>query len=299
VVGVQADEFGALVSAVHVVVKREGTVLQDETWPVGPSAATPSLLPKEFALTGAVGAAIEVSATAISPSNGTAVVARLASARLVRASDSRKLLRVQLENRCIQFPGGPDLACAEPLTCVAGTCASSAVAEENLEDYEPGWALAPPDICRPAKHGAPEVRLGTGQTDYATLEDGQVLQLEKGPQGGHHIWIATRMRNLRQSGSTTSISSTLEGDPGPVPPTSFVFTYEQDEGAYCKIWGLRYQVDAGATDLRNAYRRFLGKRLVVTVEVKDSTGTTATSTKTVQLADKLLCPDGTDACNQP
>ena len=105
------------------------------------------------------------------------------------------------------------------------------------------------------------------------------------------------MKNLRQSGSTTTITSIIEGDPEPVPPISFVFTFDRDEGAYCKVWGLRYQVDAGAGDLRSAYKRFLGKRLSVTVEVADSTGAKASSTRVVQIADKLLCPDGTDACN--
>ena len=172
---------------------------------------------------------------------------------------------------------------------------------DQLEDYAPDWAAAPPDICRPAKHGPPEVVVGTGQTDYAGLADGQVLQLEKGPQGGHHIWIALRMRNLRQSGSTTTITSRIEGDPAaaPVPPASYVFTFDRDEGSYCKLWGLRYQVDVGASDLRAEYKRFLGKKLAVTVEVADSTGAKGSGTKIVQLADKLLCPDGTDKCNEP
>ena len=74
-------------------------------------------------------------------------------------------------------------------------------------------------------------------TDYGVLAEDQLLQLERGPQGGHHIWIAVRMRNLRRSGSTTMITSRIEGDPEPVVPSSFVFTFDPDEGAYCKIWG--------------------------------------------------------------
>ena len=72
-----------------------------------------------------------------------------------------------------------------------------------------------------------------------------------------------------------------------------------DEGSYCKLWGLRYQLDSGAADLGVEYKRFLGKRLEVTVEVIDSTGARAASTKTIQIGDKLLCPDGTTACNAP
>lgn len=302
VVGIQSDDFGALVGSVHVVVKQDDVVVRDETFAT--VSGSPSPLPKELELRGAVGARIDVTAEALPTGGGAPIVSRLASARLPAAdSTTRKLLRVYLESRCVVLPsapGGPlvGVTCAAPLTCVSGVCASSEVSDAALEDYEPTWALAPPDICRPAKHGPPEVIIGTGQTDYAGLADGQVLQLEKGPQGGHHIWIAARMKNLRQSGSTTSISATIEGDPEPVPPVSFVFTFDRDEGSYCKVWGLRYQVDAGASDLRSAYKRFLGKRLAVTVEVLDSTGTKASSTRVVQLADKLLCPDGTDSCNQ-
>lgn len=305
VVGVQSDDFGTLVSAVHVVVKQDGGVVRDET--LASANGSPSPLPKEIEVSGAPGSRVDVVAEALpaAGSGSAAIVSRIASARIplpAAGSANKKLLRVMLESRCAVVPFAPPVpgtTCAAPLTCIAGACQPSEVADDALEDYEPGWPAAPPDICRPAKRGAPEVIIGTGQTDYAGLADGQVLQLEKGPQGGHHIWIAARMKNLRQSGSTTTITSSIEGDPVPVPPVSFVFSFDRDEGAYCKIWGLRYQVDAGAADLRTAYKRFLGKRLSVTVEVTDSTGAKASSTRVVQIADKLLCPDGTDTCNAP
>jgi hypothetical protein len=213
---------------------------------------------------------------------------------------AKKLLRIQLDSRCVTLGGGGPQApvCAAPQTCLSGRCQPADVGPAALEDYESTWATSPPDVCRPPNHGAPEVIIGQGQTDYGTLTDGQVLQLEKGPQGGHHIWIAARQRNLRQSGSITTITSTLEGDPTPVPPMAYVFTFDPDEGSYCKLYGLRYQVDAGATDLGTTYKKFLGKNLTVTVEVADSTGAKASSTRTVHIADKLLCPDGTDSCNQ-
>jgi hypothetical protein len=300
VVGVQADDFGALVSRLHLVVKKDRIVVSDETLLALPGTGIG--LPKEIAVTGAVGARVDVTAEALSANGDAPVVTRLASARLV--SGPRKLLRVQVEGRCLYLPaagGAPAVGvrCDAPQTCVAGACVGSEVADAELEDYEAGWASAPPDICRPARHGPPEVILGTGQTSYAPLNAGQVLQLEKGPQGGHHIWISARMKNLRRSGSTTAISSRIVDDVAPVPPVAFVFTFEPDEASYCSIWGLRYQLDAGATDLATAYERFLGKLLEVTVEVRDSTGASARDTRTIQLADKILCPDGTEACNSP
>lgn len=289
VVGLQSDDFGALVGSVHVVAKLDGVVVRDETYP------SASKLAQELTFTGAPGARLQVTTQALSP-DGAAVVVRDAETNLVAAAHGRKLLRIYLESRCLLIAPSP-LTCADPTTCIAGACAPREVSESSLEDYEPGWAAAPPDICRPAQHGAPTVMIGTGQTAYGPLAEGQVLQLEKGPQGGHHIWIAARMKNLRQSGSTTLITSRLLDDPAPVPPISFVFTFDRDEGSYCAIWGLRYQIDAGASDTTKEYRRFLGKKLEVTVEVKDSTGASARDTKVVQIADKLLCPDGTDSCN--
>jgi hypothetical protein len=307
IVGLQTDDFGPLVGSIHFVAKVNGAVVKDETFLTTPQPINPSLppspppLPKEFPITGAPGAKVEITAEALPPNGGAPIVLRDASALLV-GGGKKKLLRVYLEGRCMVLPpvngsGPAGLTCNAPLTCLGGLCQPREVAETSLEEYEPGWAAAPPDICRPANHGPPTVTIGTGQTAYGTLNDQQTLQLEKGPQGGHHIWVAARMKNLRQSGSTTSITGKIVGDPEPVPPMSFVFTFERDEGSYCAIWGLRYQVDAGATDLRQAYRRFLGKKLEVTVEIKDSTGASAKDTRTVQIADKLLCPDGTDACN--
>ncbi len=296
VVGVQtAQDVGTLVGAVHVVTKIDGTVTRDETIPSG-------ALPKELDLRGGPGARAEITAEAQAvgaPAGTPPIIARRATASLVPGA--KKLLRINLDSRCLTlFGGGPQApVCNAPETCLSGRCTSSEVPYDLLEDYEPTWASAPPDMCRPANHGPPEVIIGTGQTDYASLAEGQVLKLEKGPQGGHHIWIAVRMKNLRQSGSTTTITSVLEGDPTPVPPMAYVFTFDRDEGAYCKLYGLRYQVDSGAVDLGTTYKRFLGKRLAVTVEVADSTGAKASSTRTVQIADKLLCPDGTDSCNTP
>jgi len=298
VVGVQADDFGSLVDAVHIVVTVDGKEASDET-------VKPTALPKEIILTGAAGARAEVTVEATTtqaPNDGTrggagtTVVVRRAATKLF--AEGKRLLRMQLETRCVtaSAPGGapPAPTCAAPQTCAAGRCISEEVAFDQLETYEPTWASSPPDICRPANHGAPELFLGTGQSDFAPLADGQTLLLEKGPQGGHHIWIATRMKNLRQSGSRTILSAKLVDDPAsPILPAGYVFTYDRDEGNYCKLWGLRFQLDSGATDLGGDYRRFLGKKLEVTVEVIDSTNARATATKTIQIADKLLCPDGT------
>jgi hypothetical protein len=196
------------------------------------------------------------------------------------------------------------LTCAAPTTCATGSCIPIEVGEGDLEEWAADWQNAPPpDICRPAKPGPPEVILGTGQTDYAPLTDGQTLQLEQGPQGGHHVWMALRMKNLRQAGSTTTVTSTVVDGPLVLEPLAVVFAFDRDEGGYCKLYGLRYQVDVsglssdGQSIPAPDYRSFLGKTMTVTAEVVDSTGARASASKTIHLADKILCADGTEACN--
>lgn len=302
VVGIQGDDFGGLVEEVHVVATIGGVITSDQT-------LKPSQLPKEVLIEGASGARAEivVEATTSQPpsdglkNGGNIVVSKRAATQMFPTG--KKLLRMQLETRCVTFsaPGGgaPAPTCAAPQTCASARCVSEEVPFDQLETYETTWASSPPDSCRPANHGAPELFLGTGQTDFAPLNDGQTLMLERGPQGGHHIWIATRMKNLRQSGSRTTLSAKLVDDPtSPILPAGYVFTYDRDEGNYCKLWGLRFQLDSGATDLGGDYKRFLGKKLEITVEVIDSTNAKASVTKTIQIADKLLCPDGTTtSCN--
>ena len=56
--------------------------------------------------------------------------------------------------------------------------------------------------------------------------------------------------------------------------------------AFCKLYGIRYQLDNEGID----YKQFLGKPLDVTVTVTDPGGATATSTTRVQIAPTLLNP---------
>jgi hypothetical protein len=300
VVGVQAEELGALAGSVHIVARVDGVQVAEET--VQPGLG----LPKEIALQGGTRAEVTVEARSAGAAPGSVpLLVRSAVARV--PTKGKRLLRLQLQPSCAALPPAPgdadftpreNVACDAALTCVSGRCVSADVPDDALEPYASDWAKNPPDICKPAGAGAPEVVLGTGMTDYGTLSEGQTMALERGPQGGHHIWVAVRMKNIRQSGSITTIRATVPEAPElKVPDAAYVFTFDRDEGSYCKLWGLRFQLDSGATDLRNAYKPFLGKRIAVTVEVADQAGVRATSTRTIQLAPELLCPDGTTSCN--
>lgn len=217
-----------------------------------------------------------------SESDGEPVLRNLATTRFV--CGKKKLVRLRLEAPCLVggFPGALGPVCSPPQTCREARCVDSTIAEADLEDYTEGWSADGPDRCG-NDTDPPEVIMGTGQTDYATLEDGATLQAEAGPQGGHHLWIALRMKNLKQAGSTTTLTATQPGGDVKAPVTSFIFSFSADEGGYCKLFGLRYQLDSAETPIA----RFLGKELDVTVEVRDPRGRSAKSTRRIKVASEL------------
>jgi hypothetical protein len=134
--------------------------------------------------------------------------------------------------------------------------------------------------------GRRTLQIGTGQSYYLPLTKGQTLQAETGAQGGHHIWIATRMKNMKQMGTTTKIVGVQPETGARIPPTTLAFSYSPDEGGYCKLYGIRYQLDNEGID----YTQFLGKPLDVTVTATDPSGTTTTATARIQVAPTLVNP---------
>jgi hypothetical protein len=165
------------------------------------------------------------------------------------------------------------------------------VAPQNLEPYAANWPENAPDVCKPIDAGAPIVQVGTGQTDYLPVISGQTVQMEQGPQGGHHVWIAVRQQNLSQAGSTTTITSVQPSTGVAGPKLAFVFNFAQDQGAFCKLAGLRYQLDIDGAD----YHQFLGQPLDVTVTIADPAGATGTGTAHLQISPTLLCATGLNA----
>ena len=289
VVGIQGEEVTASIQTVHYTVKVPGQPDIDKTVDVGK-------LPIEEPIT-AVGdttGQIDVKVDGLIGSGQTVAIERLASTHFV--AQKKMLLRVRLEARCEAdlTRGAPTLPpCVAPQTCIGAVCADSTVPITALEPYSPNWPPNAPDICKPAGHGAPTVTLGTGQQDFLPITDGETVNLEKGPQGGHHIWTAIRMRNLKQSGSTTTVSAVQPGTGLTVPSTGVVFTYSPDEGGYCKLFGITFRLDS--PDDLAYFKNFLGKPLDMTVVVKDAAGDTATASAHVNVAPLLVClPSDTD-----
>ncbi len=297
VVGVQSDPMGGVVSALHIKITSSGNVVDDETVkpPHGSRVGFPQ--PWEKTISGAEGGDVSVQVDAIGDPNAKdPLFTRLASTHFVAGKSA--LLRVPLETRCIVYPTTPRSPdskipgplsgpkCTAPGTCIAGVCQSSAVPVGALETYSADWPTNAPDRCKPKNGGPPILQVGTGQTYYLPLQPNQTLQAEAGPQGGHHIWIATRMKNMKQAGSLTRIYGVQPDTGAKIPPTTLAFTYSPDEGDFCKLYGIRYQLDNEGVD----YKPFLGKPLDVVVTVTDSSGATATQTAHVNIAPTLLNP---------
>lgn len=267
---------GAAIDAMHVVFKAGDKVITDETLT---SAKGDLAFPEELRADD-LDDGEAVSATIEASSKGQTLLTRIASTEAVAGKEL--LLRVNLASSCLS-PAAP--ACVAPKTCDAGLCKNSHVAGTALPEYTPDWDshATTVDICKPENPGDPVVVVGEGQADYLPMADGDVAQVEAGPQGGHHIWVALRLKNLTQSGSITSLTGHFADLGYDVGPFNVIFTFDPDEGGYCKIYGLRFQLD---TD--HDIHEMLGHSLEVTGTIKDKDGDTGTGTRTVKLSDTIL-----------
>lgn len=50
--------------------------------------------------------------------------------------------------------------------------------------------------CELAAEVEPSLELGSGESSFTRLSDGQVMHQEYGPQGGSHLWVALRVEGL-------------------------------------------------------------------------------------------------------
>lgn len=270
-IGIDGQPLGTYIQSLHVVTTVDGAPESDLYFRASQGPVFPHEVKVDAHGDLAAKVAVRVEGFATDdPSASQPAIIRTAETTMEPAPWN-KLLRLDLDTLCVLIPpqgGVVGPTCNAPETCIAGQCTSDLVAPDSLADYTSNWPNAAPDACRPANAGAPEVIVGTGQNDYFPLSDGQTVQAQAGPQGGHHIWIAVRMQNLKQSSSTTTVTATQPGTGATVAPYSVVFTFLPDEGGFCKLYGLRFQLDANGVD----YTQFLGKPLDVKVAIHDVLG---------------------------
>ena len=283
IVGITSDlRVGVDIAQIHVVMKASGAVIKDELLTTADMAA-PLKLPSELPFLDLPGGApIEVTLDAFRPGDtSTPLLTRRAATEIV--AGKQLLFRVALDSRCVVAPGSSAPVCTSPQTCVAGECHDEHVDAGKLGAYSPTWATTSTDPCKPAGTTTPKVIVGQGQADFLPEMDGDTAQVEAGPQGGHHIWIAIRAKGLRQSGSITSITGHFPDLNLDVGPFNVIFTMEPDEGGYCKLYGLRFQLDQS-----NDIKTLLGHPLDVKVTVTDPDMDVGVGTRSVVLSKTFL-----------
>lgn len=128
------------------------------------------------------------------------------------------------------------------------------------------------------------MQVGAGQSDFFAIEDYEIAQIEAGPQGGHHIWVAARLKNLTQSGSITEVGAEIPSLGLSITPLKVIFTFDPDEGGYCKIFGLRLQLDIDGDDIM-AMR---GQEAKVVMTITDADDDVGSGEKWVTLSDTIL-----------
>jgi hypothetical protein len=218
-------------------------------------------------------------------------VSRLGSSFLTRAAETKVrvghalLLPVSIDLACIdqgQNAGPSYPVCEAPKTCSLGKCIDPYVDSARLHDFTSDWAQAS-DACKPKNAGAPVVTVGEGMSDYLPMNDLDVAQIEAGPQGGHHVWIAIRQKNLKQSGSITTVSGSIPDLGIDIEPLAVVFTFNPDEGGYCKLYGLRFQLDQS-----HKIEDLFGHELDIDVSVTDADGVVGDGKRRVMLSASSL-----------
>lgn len=283
IVGVTSDlRPGVDIAQLHVVMKASGAVIKDEVLTTSDKTALLKI-PTEFPFLDLPGGApIDITLDTFRPGDtATPLVTRRAATEIV--AGQKLLFRVALDSRCVVAPGSTAPVCTAPQSCVAGQCQDEHVDAHKLQPYSPTWATVSTDPCKPASSAASTVIIGQGQADYLPEMDGDTAQVEAGPQGGHHIWIAIRAKGLRQSGSITSITGHFPDLNLDVGPFNVIFTMEPDEGGYCKLYGLRFQLDQS-----NDIKTLLGHPLDVKVTVTDPDMTVGVGSRSVVLSKTFL-----------
>jgi hypothetical protein len=149
---------------------------------------------------------------------------------------------------------------------------------ESAAERAAGQDLAA-DTCKVPGGGPPVVVLGQGRGAYHDLIEGQVVAVEAGPQGGHHVWLGVRTRQLRQAGSVLTVRGQVPGLAVEVPPMSHVITLHRAEAGFCEIFGVRFQVDREIS-----LDALIGEALQVEVEIEDEDGDVGIATRSVIIA---------------
>lgn len=258
--------------SLHVILRVNGAVVDEQTY--GPEGAQPFVSPLELVI-GDLPAGDEVDVDlAVAKYNGVVVLSRLASTSVV--AGKLLLLRLHLTEDCTAIPP----PCEAPLTCVRGACRDTYAPPSNLEVYSPSWPSY--SYCKPEVAGAPVLLLGTGRLGYTPINDFDVLTMAAGDQGGFHIWMAVRMRNLRQMSNLTFTGHLTDLGLDVYPFTSTREFGDDATTGYCERVGIAFQLDETV-----AIDDLLGMAMQVTATITDEDGATAEDMKTIAISETI------------
>ncbi|WP_438041556.1 hypothetical protein [Sorangium sp. So ce128] len=217
------------------------------------------------------GAEVELSIAAFRDGEASPIVTRKATTRA--ASGRSVLLPVSLDEACCAT------SCAASATCAAGACVDPFIDPSALDDYDPLWIASASDACKTPSSGDPAVVIGQGRDAFASLEHGEVVPIEAGPQGGHHVWLALRVTGIRQMGSRLTVEGYFpELEFELLPFTAQITLHKAGEGG-CEIDGVRFQVDRGLP-----VEAVRGQALDIEITLEDPNGDVGTAAQRVVIS---------------
>jgi hypothetical protein len=82
-----------------------------------------------------------------------------------------------------------------------------------------------------------------------------------------------------RAGSRTKLTAVAPSIGTTISPYEVIYTFEPAEGGYCKLFGLRFQLDADGVD----YISLLGHELDVTATITDEAGDSGQGMRRVTL----------------
>lgn len=270
VVGLTTDmAVGFDIRRIETSTKVNGFVTRAESLSYGKGELS---LPAEFLIPPSEdGTEVELSIAAFRDGEAAPVVTRRAVTRAT--SERTLLLPISLDEACFLVP------CAAGATCVGGACADPFISPTALADYDPAWIATAPDACKRPSSGEPAIEIGQGSSAFAPLQDGEVVPIEAGPQGGHHVWLALRVTGLRQMGSRVTVEGYYPDLAFELLPFSSQVTLRRAGDDHCEIYGIRFQIDR---DIPVA--EVQGQTLDMAIEVEDPNGDVATGARRVVIA---------------
>ncbi|WP_433933124.1 hypothetical protein AB3662_02845 [Sorangium cellulosum] len=270
VVGLTTDmAVGFEIDRVERTTQVDGVITRVESLSYGRGELS---LPAELAVEPAHdGAEVEVSVAAFRDGEGSPVVTRTAATRAV--SGRAMFLPVSLDAACSA------ISCAAGATCAAGACVDPFVEPSTLADHDPAWIASANDACKTPSSGDPAVVIGQGERAFAPLEHGDVVTIEPGPQGGHHVWLALRVTGLRQMGSRLTVGGRYPDLAFELPSFTSLVTLRRAGDAGCEIYGVRFQVDRGLP-----VDSVRGRTLDAEIVLEDPNGDVATAAQRIVIA---------------